>query len=199
MILSDLEIRELAEAGMIYPFVPCQIRSIDGLMDNFLPVISYGLSSYGYDIRLSGNDFKIFRHRPGQVVDPKQFNPDFLERQYPYYDKTSLEYFVIPGNSYALGVAHEKITMPPDVTALAIGKSTYARCGIVANLTPIEAGWTGYLTIELSNSSSADVRVYANEGICQLLFFRGNPCQISYETRQGKYQGQQQSVTLPRV
>jgi len=163
------------------------------------PVISYGLSSYGYDLRLSGAEFRIFRHVPGTVVDPKRFNPQNLEPTPLHQDKDGSEFFILPGHSYGLGVALERLSVPENVTVLCIGKSTYARAGIIANLTPAEAGWRGHLTLEVSNSSPADCRIYANEGIVQLLFFESEPCAISYEQRRGKYQDQPEQVVFPRV
>jgi dCTP deaminase len=162
------------------------------------PVISFGVSSYGYDLRLSPDDFRVFRHIPGTIVDPKKFNPDNLV-SVPLQQDGEDVYFILPANTYALGVALERVTMPANVTAICVGKSTYARCGVIANVTPIEAGWSGYITIEVSNSSNADVRIYANEGIVQLLFFEGEPCGTSYDDRAGKYQNQKAEVTLARV
>lgn len=197
MILSDKEILHYCEQGMITPFERQQIRTINSF-GQFVPCISYGVSSYGYDIRLSPDDFRLFRHVPGKVVDPKDFRPGFLEKAKLVYAHRG-DYFIIPANSYALGVSMERFDMPPDVTAIALGKSTYARCGLIVNITPLEAKWQGYLTIEISNASTADVRVYAGEGIAQLLFFKGNPCETSYADRAGKYQGQAAEVVLPRV
>lgn len=186
----------MAQRGMIIPYESKLIRK------TYLPtstkIISYGLSSFGYDIRLSGTDFRIFRHIPGTVIDPKNFNPENLEPAKLHNDENG-GFFILPAHSYALGVALEKLDIPGNITVLAIGKSTYARCGIIANLTPVEARWHGHLTIELSNSSNADCRIYVNEGIAQLLFFEGEACAISYEDRQGKYQGQEESVTLAKV
>ncbi|AGF51837.1 sll1258 [Synechocystis sp. PCC 6803] len=193
MIKNDIWIRAQAAQGMIEPFEPKLMRQIEGQ-----PAISFGLSSFGYDIRLSAADFRIFRHIPGTVVDPKNFNPHNLEATQLHRDDSG-SYFILPAHSYGLGVAVERLAIPANVTVLCIGKSTYARAGIIANLTPGEAGWCGHLTLEFSNSSSADCRIYANEGIVQLLFFEGEDCDISYETRRGKYQNQPQSVTLPRV
>ena len=178
---------------MIAPFVSSLTRE-----DGGRPVISYGLSSYGYDIRLSPKDFRIFRHLPGEIVDPKDFNPKFLEQAELKSDEKG-EYFVLPGDSYGLGVAVERLQIPDNITVICIGKSTYARAGIIANLTPGESSWVGHLTLELSNSSSSDCRVYANEGICQLLLFEGEPCQVTYEDRKGKYQNQPCAVTLAKV
>ncbi|AIE75430.1 MULTISPECIES: dCTP deaminase [unclassified Synechocystis] len=193
MIKNDIWIRTQAAQGMIEPFEPKLMRQIGGK-----PAISFGLSSFGYDIRLSAADFRIFRHIPGTVVDPKNFNPHNLEQTQLHSDDSGT-YFILPAHSYGLGVAVERLAIPANVTVLCIGKSTYARAGIIANLTPGEAGWCGHLTLEFSNSSSADCRIYANEGIVQLLFFEGEDCDISYETRRGKYQNQPQAVTLPRV
>lgn len=193
MIKNDNWIVEMAAKGMIDPFEPHLVRRVDGL-----PVISYGLSSYGYDLRLSPSEFRIFKHIPGTVVDPKNFNPANLEPAELHTDENG-SYFVLPAHSYGLGVALERLEVPENVTVICIGKSTYARVGLIANLTPAEAGWRGHLTLEFSNSSSADCRIYANEGIVQLLFLEGAPCAISYETRRGKYQDQPEQVTLARV
>ena len=199
MIKNDLWITEMAQQGMIIPFEPKLVRTVAPQdSDQLHRVISYGLSSYGYDIRLSPKEFRVFRHIPGTIVDPKQFNPDNLEAVALHHDPNGY-YFILPAHSYGLGVALERLAIPDNVTTICIGKSTYARCGIIANLTPAEAGWRGHLTLEFSNSSSADCRIYANEGIVQLLFFEGEPCSVSYETRQGKYQDQGEMVTLARI
>lgn len=194
-IQTDHWIKQQAQHhGLITPFVPDLARRVGDR-----PVISYGLSSYGYDIRLSPADFQIFRHIPGTVIDPKKFNPANLEPTKLHHDESG-EFFVLPAHSYGLGVALESLAIPGDVTVLCIGKSTYARAGIIANLTPGEAGWCGHLTLEFSNSSSADCRLYANEGIVQLLFFKGHAaCAVSYGDRHGKYQNQPDRVTPPRV
>jgi dCTP deaminase len=193
MIKNDIWITEKANQGMIQPFQPALVRRV-----NEIPVISYGLSSYGYDLRLSASDFRIFRHIPGTVVDPKCFSPENLEAAKLHKDESG-EFFILPAHTYGLGVALERIDLPDNVTVICIGKSTYARIGLIANLTPAEAGWRGHLTLEFSNSSSADCRVYANEGIVQLLFFEGDRCAVSYETRKGKYQDQTEQVTLARI
>lgn len=199
MIKNDKWIKEMARKGMISPFCNRLIRR--GYIKKAgvgIPVISYGLSSYGYDIRLSPAEFKIFRHIPGTIIDPKNFNPQNLE-SIPLQEDDNGQYFIIPAHSYGLGVALEKLQVPENITVICIGKSTMARCGIIANLTPAEAAWKGHLTLEFSNSSSADCRIYANEGVVQLLFLEGEPCEISYDTRQGKYQNQPQQVTLAKV
>lgn len=189
----------MAKKGMITPFEPALVREIDPQGTGSINrVISYGLSSYGYDIRLSPREFRVFRHIPGTIVDPKNFNPANLEPAALHGDEQG-NFFIMPAHSYGLGVALERLQVPENVTVICIGKSTYARVGLIANLTPAEAGWRGHLTLEFSNSSSADCRIYANEGVVQLVFFEGDPCAVSYETRQGKYQDQQESVTLARV
>lgn len=197
VIKNDIWITQMAEKGMISPFVPSLIRELKEQLP-YRPVISYGLSSYGYDIRLSGVEFRIFRHIPGTVVDPKKFNPQNLEPTQLHIDESG-SYFILPAHSYGLGVALERLEVPDNITVICIGKSTYARCGIIANLTPAEAAWRGHLTLEFSNSSSADCRIYADEGVVQLLFLEGEPCAISYEARQGKYQDQTEIVTLARM
>ncbi len=183
----------MAQKGMIAPFESQLVRRVDDL-----PVISFGLSSFGYDIRLSAVEFRIFKHIPGTVINPKHFNPENLEPAKLHQDEYG-EYFILPGHSYGLGVALERLEVPANVTVLCIGKSSYARAGIIANLTPAEAGWRGHLTLEVSNSSPADCRIYANEGIVQLLFFESELCSVSYEQRKGKYQDQPQQVVFSRV
>lgn len=199
MLKNDRWILEQAQNGMIEPFEPHLIRSIsvdgNGLTRK---VLSYGLSSYGYDIRLSPAEFLVFRHIPGTVVNPKRFNPGNLE-SVPLQSDNDGDYFVIPAHSYGLGVALEHLNIPPNITVICIGKSSYARVGLIANLTPVEASWRGYLTLEFSNSSSADCRIYANEGVVQLLFLEGEPCETTYDDRFGKYQDQPQRVTLAKV
>jgi len=196
MIKNDKWIKEMAQQKQL--LLPFEEKLISKLEDG-TKVLSYGLSSYGYDIRLSEKEFWVFRHIPGTVVDPKNFNPQNLEKAELLTDKNNSKYFVLPAHSYGLGVAIEKLTMPENVTCIAIGKSTYARCGIIANTTPAEAGWNGHLTLEFSNSSGADCRIYAGEGIIQLLFFEGEPCQVSYASRSGKYQNQTENVTIAKV
>jgi dCTP deaminase len=193
MIKNDKWIIEQAATGMINPFVPRLVREVDEH-----PVLSFGLSSFGYDIRLSGKDFRIFKHIPGTVVDPKAFSERNVESQDLHEDEKG-RFFILPAHSYGLGVALECLAVPEDISVLCVGKSTYARIGCIANLTPAEAGWRGHLTLEISNSSHADCRIYAEEGIVQLLFFEGEPCETSYDARAGKYQDQAEEVTLPRI
>jgi dCTP deaminase len=193
MLKNDIWITQEAEKGMINPFESQLVRESDSYS-----VISYGLSSYGYDIRLSSKDFRIFRRIPGLITDPKNFNPNNLEPA-ELHSSHNGDYFILPAHSYGLGVAVERLEIPKNITVICIGKSTMARCGVIANLTPAETRWRGHLTLEFSNSSSADCRIYANEGIVQLLFLEGDPCAVDYDSRQGKYQDQQESVTLAKV
>ncbi len=342
----------MAESGMIQPFDPKLVRSME-FEANIIPVLSFGCSSYGYDIRLSPKEFRIFRHIPGTIVNPKRFNPENLEVGELQRDRDG-EFFILPGRSYGLGVALEHLNIPENITVICLGKSTYARCfrgdtrvalvdgssptleemaqraqqgenfwgysidknglviitllsnpryigrdslvkvtldneesifctpdhlfmkrhgsmvpaddlrpndslmplyrentrgyetvyqpltgvknhkvasvqdipgihdvycltvpeagnfaiaagvfvhncGIIANITPAEAGWRGHLTLEFSNSSPADARIYASEGVCQLLFLEGESCQTTYEQRKGKYQDQAEKVILPKI
>lgn len=198
MLMNDVWIRSRGMAGMIEPFEPELVRTRTQWTGDHRPVLSYGTSSYGYDLRLSPKQFLVFRHVPGTIMDPKQFNEDNLEEVRLRQDQKG-SFFILPAHSYGLGVAMERLTMPSNVTGVALGKSTYARLGIIVNTTPAEAGWQGYLTLEFSNSSGADCRLYAGEGICQLLFFEGDPCQVCYSTRSGKYQGQPEQVVTARV
>lgn len=203
MIKNDRWIRGQAAAGMIVPFVPELVRTIDVPVlaewhKHTIPVLSYGVSSYGYDLRLSPKEFQIFRHVPGTVMNPKRFNPANLEPA-PLQEDEDGQFFILPAHSYGLGVALECLCVPPNITVICLGKSTYARLGIILNATPAEAAWEGHLTLEFSNSSGADCRIYANEGICQLLFFEGDPCETTYEDRKGKYQGQPERVIAARI
>lgn len=196
-LLNDRQIAALAQQGMIRPYEPKLIRLAE---HETMPrrVISYGQSSYGYDLRLSPKEFLLFRHVPGTVMDPKNFNPRNLEPAELQSDHNG-DFFILPAHSYGLGVAVERLKMPPNVTGICLGKSTNARLGIILNATPAEAMWEGHLTLEFSNSSGADCRIYASEGICQILFFEGDSCETTYEDRKGKYQNQPEAVTLARV
>ena len=182
-IMSDRWIRRMAvEHAMIEPFVDAQKR--DG-------IISYGLSSYGYDARV-GTDFKIFTNVNSSVVDPKNCD------QQSFVDRTT-DVCVIPPNSFALARTVEYFRVPRDVLVICVGKSTYARCGIIVNVTPLEPEWEGHVTLEFSNTTPLPARIYANEGAAQFLFLKGNePCEVSYRDRAGKYQGQR-GVTVPRI
>lgn len=195
MIKNDKWIREQATKGMITPFEPGMIRTADNHK-----VFSYGTGSYSYDLRLSAKEFKVFRHIPGSIVNPKAFNPNHLESATLHTDEYG-EYFILPAHTYGLGVAVERLEVPDNVQVICMGKSSYARVGAIVNLTPAEAGWKGHLTLEISNSSCADIRIYANEGICVLLFFEGDECEVSYDVRPdgGKYQNQLEEITYTRI
>ena len=181
----DRWIREMAlDYQMIEPFFDGQKRN---------GVISYGLSSYGYDIRVA-DEFKVFTPGKGDlaVVDPKALDASAL------IDFRG-DVCIIPPNSFALARSLEYMRMPRDVLGTVLGKSTYARCGIVTNFTPLEPGWHGFITIEISNTTPLPAKIYANEGIAQVLFFEGDaPCEVSYADKKGKYQGQR-GVVLPRL
>ena len=167
---------------MIEPFVDAQKRE---------GVISYGLSSYGYDARV-GNDFKIFTNVNSSIVDPKNFD------QQSFVDRNT-DVCIIPPNSFALARTVEYFRIPRDVLVICVGKSTYARCGIIVNVTPLEPEWEGHVTLEFSNTTPLPAKIYANEGACQFLFLQGNePCEVSYRDKAGKYQGQR-GVTLPKI
>ena len=182
-VLPDTWIRKMAtERGMITPFTEAQRR--DG-------VISYGVSSYGYDARVS-DEFKIFTNLDSVVVDPKNFSESgFVDR------KTDI--CVIPPKSFALARTVEYFKIPRDVLVICLGKSTYARCGIIVNVTPLEPEWEGHVTLEFSNTTPMPARIYANEGAAQFIFLKADSvCETSYADRKGKYQGQK-GVTLPRL
>lgn len=181
-ILPDSWIRERARQGMIDPFVEHQEKQ---------GVISYGLSSYGYDARAS-DEFKIFTNVDNAIVDPKNFSPTgFVDRQ--------TDVCVIPPNSFVLARTVEYFRIPRDVLVICLGKSTYARCGIIVNVTPLEPEWEGHVTLEFSNTTPLPAKIYANEGACQFLFLKGDGvCEVSYRDRLGKYMGQK-GVTLPKI
>ncbi len=198
-ILSDYEITDLSNLGMITRFVPEQVREAYLTETSNTKRISYGLSSYGYDMRLSPEEFFIYDVSVGGVVDPKRFDPTHLRQiELHHNDNLDESYYILPPKTYGLGVTLERMVMPDYITAIALGKSTYARCGLLINMTPIEAGWRGHITIELYNSSDSPLRIYAYEGIIQLLFFRGAKCKTTYADRAGKYQNQTHNVTMPR-
>lgn len=201
-LLSDIQIRDLCfqfpgYPGMIDPFVPHQCRQVatnDPSTDGSKKIISYGLSSYGYDIRCA-SEFLVFTNVNSAVVDPKAFNEDSFVK----VDASAKGYCIVPPNSFALARTIEYFRIPRDILAICLGKSTYARCGIVVNVTPLEPEWEGHLTLEFSNTTPLPAKIYANEGCAQLLFFHGSPCQISYKDRQGKYQGQAAAPVPPKV
>jgi dCTP deaminase len=190
-IKSDRWIRQQAlEHGMIEPFVEGQVRQPD---QRGLQAISYGLSSYGYDMRVAP-EFKIFTNVLSAVVDPKKFD----SRSFVEFEG---DVCIVPPNSFALARSVEYFRIPRNVLTICVGKSTYARCGIITNVTPFEPEWEGHVTLEISNTTPLPAKVYANEGICQVLFFEADPddvCEVSYADKSGKYQGQV-GVTLPKL
>jgi dCTP deaminase len=192
-VLNDTQIKRFAEKGMIAPFQDKLISE-----ENNTPILSYGLSSYGYDIRLSPSQCLLFGGVQHGTADVKNFDPEILKETELHEDEKG-KYFIIPPFGYCLGVAMERLCLPRDVTVVAVGKSTYARGGILVNITPAEAGWEGYLTLEISNCTSLFNKIYANEGICQLLFYQGEPCEVSYLERKGKYNKQPYKVVLSKV
>jgi dCTP deaminase len=183
-VKSDGWIRRMAkDHAMIEPFADSQVRQ---------GVISYGVSSYGYDIRV-GDQFKVFTNVHNTVVDPKQFDPK------SFVDIKTDTYIIIPPHSFALAQTVEYFRIPRSVITVCVGKSTYARCGIIVNVTPFEPEWEGFVTLEISNTTPLPAKIYANEGIAQVLFFESDEiCEISYADKKGKYQ-KQTSITLPRL
>lgn len=183
MIKSDRWIERMCrEKKMIEPYEPAQVRQ---------GVISYGVSSYGYDIRIA-DEFKVFSNLTGAVVDPKNFDSRML---FDFQGESCL----IPPNSFALGRTVEYFRIPRNVLTICVGKSSYARCGIITNVTPFEPEWEGFATLEISNTTTLPARIYANEGIAQLVFFEADEdCAVSYKDKKGKYQAQV-GVTLPRL
>jgi dCTP deaminase len=181
-IKNDRWITEMATRhGMIEPFESSQVRS---------GKISYGVSSFGYDMRVAP-EFKIFTNVMSSIVDPKAFDP----RSFVEFDG---EVCIVPPNSFALARSVEYFRIPRNVVTITVGKSTYARCGIITNVTPFEPEWEGHVTLEISNTTPLPAKIYAHEGIAQVLFFEGEPPLVSYKDKKGKYQGQT-GVTLPRL
>ena len=174
------------EYGMIDPFEPGQVKELDGKR-----IVSYGTSSYGYDIR-SADEFKLFTNINSTIVDPKEFDEkNFVDIKGPSV--------IIPPNSFALARTVEYFRIPRNVLTICLGKSTYARCGILVNVTPFEPEWEGYVTLEFSNTTPLPAKIYANEGVAQVVFFESDEeCDTSYKDRGGKYQGQR-GVTLPKM
>ena len=174
--------RMVREHDMINPFAESQVRE---------GVISYGLSSYGYDLRVA-DEFKIFTNVNSTIVDPKHFDErSFVELRGPVC--------IIPPNSFALSRSVEYFKIPRNVLTVCVGKSTYARCGIIVNVTPLEPEWEGFVTLEISNTTPLPARVYSNEGLCQIVFFESDEvCEVSYKDKKGKYQAQK-GIVLPRI
>lgn len=187
-IKSDQWIRQVAIAKqMIEPFEPNQVREISGEK-----IISFGTSSYGYDIRCA-DEFKIFTNINSSIVDPKNFDPQ------SFVEISGKGFCLIPPNSFALARTLEYFRIPRNILTICVGKSTYARCGIIVNVTPFEPEWEGYVTLEFSNTTPLPAKIYANEGVAQVLFFESDvECEISYKDRHGKYMGQK-GVTLPKA
>jgi dCTP deaminase len=187
-VCADHWIRTMAlEKGMIEPFAENQVRHLEG----GTRVISYGLSSYGYDLRVA-DEFKVFTNIFNTVVDPKNFDErSFVDLQ--------ADTCIVPPNSFALARSVEYFRIPRDVLTICLGKSTYARCGIIVNVTPFEPEWEGHVTLEISNTTPLPAKIYANEGLAQVVFFRAtDACQTSYADRQGKYMGQR-GITIPKA
>ncbi|MFY9909012.1 MAG: dCTP deaminase [Candidatus Sulfotelmatobacter sp.] len=183
MLKSDRWIRKMArEHDMINPFSEKQVRE---------GVISYGLSSYGYDLRVA-DEFKIFTNVNSSIVDPKNFD----EKSFV---TIRTDICIVPPNSFALARSVEYFKIPRDILTICVGKSTYARCGIIVNVTPFEPEWQGFVTLEISNTTPLPARIYANEGLCQIIFFQSDEvCETSYADRKGKYQSQQ-GIVLPKL
>jgi dCTP deaminase len=175
-----------AEHKMIDPFLPELVRETNGNR-----IISAGSSSYGYDMRLADDGFRVFSPIHGREIDPKVFDEDSLIEPPLRTAEDGAKYYLLPPHHYGLGVTVETFKMPRNVTGIALGKSTYARAGLLVNTTPLEAGWTGRLVVEIANLANLPLRVYVNEGIGQILFFESDEdCAVSYKDRGGKYQGQ---------
>ena len=191
-IKPDKWIRRMAEQhGMIEPFEPNMVREVDGRR-----VISAGLSSYGYDLRLAADGFRVFSPIASAEIDPKNFDERSLIEAPPRKADDGSLYWLLPPHSYALGVTVETFNIPRNVIAICMGKSTYARSGLIVNTTPLEPGWRGRLVLEFSNSADLPIRIYANEGIAQVTFFESDEdCEVSYADRAGKYQNQVGLVT----
>jgi dCTP deaminase len=182
-VKNDRWVRKMVhEKDMINPFAESQVRE---------GVISYGVSSYGYDLRVA-DEFKIFTNVNSSVVDPKNFDErSFVEFRGPVC--------IVPPNSFALARSVEYFKIPRSVLTICVGKSTYARCGIIVNVTPLEPEWEGFVTLEISNTTPLPARVYSNEGLCQIVFFESDEeCEISYKDKKGKYQSQK-GIVLPRI
>ncbi len=194
MILNDQQITELClNQHMIDPFVPSKVR----VNDRGQAVLSYGLSSFGYDIRLSSADIQQLIPCGNVKLNPKHFKDHFVQKLHMSKDSTYGQYVVLPPQGYMLGVSVEHFKMPPDVIGICTGKSSYARAGIIINVTPLEPGWCGYLTLEVANQTDSPVMVFLDEGIAQINFFKGDMPRNTYGS--GKYQEQPQSVVFSKV
>lgn len=188
MLLNDMQIYALAETGMIQPFIHENVRHTD----HQGKVISYGLTSFGYDLRVRSR-FLVFSNLNTSIIDPKNMDESAL---IPVEAKDG--YVIIPPNSFALAESVEVFSIPENILGVVYGKSTYARCGIITNVTPLEPGWTGTVTLEISNTTPLPAKIYADEGLCQVLFMQGDRPRSTYADKKGKYQGQK-GITLPLV
>lgn len=199
MILNDKEITQLCKEGTIAPYSETSVRRVGhGLgEEGFRSVLSFGMSSFGYDVSLA-EEAKIFTNQNAAIIDPKKLDEGTLIDALIKTDAQGAKYVILPPNSYMLGRTVEWFKIPRDVMVVCVGKSTYARAGCICNTTPIEPGFEGNVVIELANTTSLPMKIYLGEGIAQFLFFRGNPCEVSYADRSGKYMGQF-GITLPRV
>ena len=218
MVLNDRQIQKYSEKGMmIAPYKSSLIREVDDRR-----LVSFGQSSYGYDIRLSSADFRVFESpsrlsvflsriglgklfhlyrmltKGKLVIDPKNFD-DRIANNVCFEEDATGKFFLLSPYTYALGVSMERFQMPRNVTGICNGKSTYARSGLIVNVTPLEAGWVGYLTLEFFNATPYTMKLYAEEGVAQIVFLEGEPCSISYSDRAGKYQNQSDQVVLAKV
>lgn len=197
-LFPDWKIRQLCDPKlnakpMISPFVGTSVKKIevDPLVGKMAGILSYGLSSAGYDIRLSSEDLKVFTNANGKLVDPRKIDPDSYMKPKLLVDEEGLDYVILPPNTVMLGHTVEWFNIPRDVLAICMAKSTYARCGVSLLCTPLECEWSGKLVVEISSTIPAPVKIYPNQGIGQLLFFETNGvCEVSYADRGGKYQNQ---------
>lgn len=199
-MLSDRQIAdEVRDSQMIDPYAGHQVRSIPNILpEKEVRLVSYGQSSYGYDIRLS-DQVKLFSPANKVAIDPKAFDESVLVDA-EIFDDGNGRYVIIPPHSFALGHTFERFNIPTDVLVICLGKSTYARCGVILNVTPFEPEWRGFATLEISNTTPLPVKVYIGEGIGQLIFFRGDePCEVTYADRAGKYQDQPMRVITAQI
>lgn len=190
MILSDRQIGTLCKdtnVPLIKPFHEGQVKSLE----NGDRILSYGLSSFGYDLRV-GRKFKIFTNVNNSIIDPKNFS----ENSFVDFEG---DVCIIPPNSFVLAYSEEQLSIPRDILGVVLGKSTYARCGINCLATPLEPGWTGHVTLEFANTTPLPAKIYAGEGSCQVIFLQGDSCEVSYSDRSGKYDNQKGEPVIPRV
>lgn len=192
MILNDKEIQALGESGFISPYVEHCVRAfMRPGSTKITNAMSYGQSSYGYDVSLKNTAFKLFNSYSADIIDPKVPSENtLLDAKIHHNSETGESYVILPPHSYGLGSTKEYFRIPRDIMIICVGKSTYARHGIIINVTPIEPGFEGEVVIEIANTTPLPAKIYLDEGIAQFIFFRGNPAEVSYKDRNGKYQGQ---------